>query len=148
MICRHSKGDTNRSSYVDSHGRRPNDPDTYAPSVYTPPPRAAGSAWQSNDPSPDADRFDIEELEEVGAHLVVKARYPNCASCAYEGQKVLVFFNCTCKQAAMWRKLDPHFRDPKKHTPNLKTAPPPDARFPASVNGWRDAIGFARMKAT
>jgi hypothetical protein len=126
MTCKHGKNDPACGSHPSNRYRSPPAP---------PEPK-----------TPDASRFDIEELEEVGPHLVVKVRYPNCSSCAYEGQKVLVFFNCTCKQAAMWRKLDPHFRDAKKHVPSPKVAPPPDARFPASVDGWKNAIAFARTK--
>lgn len=141
MICRHTKNDPNCSSHPDNrdYGN--------APTIHSGA-KSSSYADRSTDPSPDADRFDIEALEEIGSHLVVKARYPDCASCAYEGNKVLVFFNCTCKQAAMWRKLDPHFRDPKKHVASAKVAPPPDARFPASLDGWKNAIAFTRMMTT
>jgi hypothetical protein len=152
MICRHAKNDPTCSSYIDSHGNRPNDPTYYptdAPTVYSANKKKKSDADRSNDPdSPDSYRFEIEDLEAVGPHLVVKVRYPNCSSCSYEGQKVLVYFNTGYKQVAMWKKIDPHFRDPKKSTANAKHAPSPDARFPASAEGWKNALAFARMSGT
>jgi len=140
MICRHTSGDRNCSSHPDHPDRYPS---TDAPTVYT---RPSSSAWSSNDPgSPDPDRFEIEQTEEIGPHLVIRVRYENCAKCAYEGNKVLVFFNTSLRNAILWKKLDPHFRDPKKHIANPKQAPPPDARFPASPQGWSHAVAFARM---
>ena len=82
--------------------------------------------------SPNPADFDVLEAQEVGLHLVVKAQYPNCAKCSYEGVKVMVFLNATLKQAVRWRKLDPHFRDV---VVDAREAPSPAARFPASAEG-------------
>ncbi len=96
--------------------------------------------------TPDATKYEIEQVERVGAHLVMKVLYPNCASCAYEGRKTMVFLDVTEVRVLKWRKIDPHFRDPKlKGLPT--DAPSPAARFPASAEGWADALEYARGKS-
>ncbi len=143
MTCRHAKGDPNCSSHPD-HPDNPNNRrhETQAPSVYSP---AAFPMSTSN--SPQSEEFQPQRIEIVGPHLVMEVLYPSCARCAYEGKKVMVFLNVTTLQAILWRKMDPHFADPKKAArrgPN--EAPPPAARFPASKEGWQDAIEYARFK--
>lgn len=96
--------------------------------------------------TPDPDRYHVEDTEVVGAHLVLRVRYPNCAACAYEGVKTLVLLNRSLKDTIKWRRIDPHFRDPAKQTGPLE-APSPAARFPGSNDGWTDAIAYARGKA-
>ena len=97
--------------------------------------------------SPDADRFEIVEVEEVGRHLVLKVLYPNCEKCSYEGNKVMVFLNTTAAQALKWKTIDPHFREPSRSdTRDAKAAPGPAVRFPASDDGWADAIDYAKRK--
>lgn len=93
--------------------------------------------------SPNPVDFDVLDVREVGPHLVAKVQYPNCAKCAYEGVKVMVFLNATLKQALRWRQVDPHFRD---EATTERAAPSPSARFPASVEGWQDAIDYAHKK--
>lgn len=92
--------------------------------------------------SPDASIFDLEDIRIVNNIAVIKARFPNCAMCVYEGNKVLVYENVSALDVARWRKLDPHFREPG--VADAKTAPPPVARFPASPEGWNRAVDFAR----
>lgn len=92
--------------------------------------------------SPDNTKFQIVAAEEVGKNLVLKVLYPNCALCSFEGLKVMVFLGVGLKQAILWRKIDPHFREPNK-TNNPNEAPPPAARFPASEQGWKDALWYA-----
>jgi hypothetical protein len=94
----------------------------------------------------DASRFEIVDAVSVGAHLVLKVKYPNCDKCAYEGHKVMVFLNTTAFDALKWRTIDPHFRAPDvKRLPS--EAPSPAARFPASSAGWTDACAWAERKA-
>lgn len=95
--------------------------------------------------TPDATNYTLEEIERIGNHLVLKVKYPNCRDCSYEGSKVMVFLNVTEKQALKWRKIDPHFKDPRIKIPDT-TAPAPAARFPASPEGWADAVTYARGK--
>ncbi len=117
MTCRHQHGDPNCSS----HPKEPKTPDSY--------------------------KYTIEDVEQIGEHLVLKVKYPNCNNCSYEGNKVIVFLNCSTKDALKWKKIDPHFRDPKLDLGKTKTeAPSPAARFPANPEGWCDAIAYAHGK--
>lgn len=93
--------------------------------------------------SPDNTKFQIEDIKEVENFLVMKVLFPNCAKCAYEGNKVLVYENVKMVDVFKWRVLDPHFR-PNVSAPN--EAPSPIARFPASKIGWIDALRFADYK--
>jgi hypothetical protein len=97
------------------------------------------------DTTPDASKYIIQQAERVGPHLVLKLLYPNCSRCSYEGNKVLVMLNITEAQALKWRVIDPHFRAPDARTDECE-APSPAARFPASDEGWQDAINYARSK--
>jgi hypothetical protein len=77
--------------------------------------------------------------------MVMKVKYPNCSICAYEGNKVMVFLNTKALDVLKWKKIDPHFRDLKlKNT--TREAPSPAARFPASDEGWQDAVSYATSK--
>lgn len=80
----------------------------------------------------------------VGRHLVMKVKYPNCSSCAFEGTKILVFLNISELEALKWRKIDPHFRDPRRKS--TTEAPSPAARFPGTPEGWADAVAYANSK--
>lgn len=95
--------------------------------------------------TPDASKYEIEDAVPVGTHLVLKVKYPNCRACSYEGVKVLVYLDVSPVAALQWRKIDPHFADPKTPRP-ARNAPPPAARFPASAEGWADALDYARGK--
>lgn len=95
--------------------------------------------------TPDASNYEITQVARVGPHLVLKVQYPNCAKCVYEGNKIMVFLDVKEHEVIRWRTIDPHFRDPKKIR-TLKEAPPPAARFPASTDGWSDALAYAQGK--
>jgi hypothetical protein len=97
--------------------------------------------------TPDKEQFDIVEIERIGDHVVMKVLYPNCAKCSYEGNKVMVFLNAPEKEVVKWKIIDPHFRDPTKARTS-REAPGPDARFPASKEGWSDALAYAHGKDT
>lgn len=118
MVCRHQPGDPNCSST-----RR---------------------AYASTPVTPDSRNYEIEEVERIGLHLVMKVRYPNCSQCSYEGNKVMVFLNVSEKDVLRWREIDPHFRDNETSFPGK--APSPAARFPPSKEGWADAVSYARGK--
>lgn len=127
MTCRHKAGDPNCGTYSRKYD-------------YTPTPPATPPA------TPDAGNFEIDEVERVGPHLVMRVIYPNCAKCEYEGKKVMVFLDVSEKEVLKWREIDPHFRNPQS-VRSPKTAPTPAARFPATVEGWTDALVYARGKA-
>jgi hypothetical protein len=89
--------------------------------------------------------YSIEEVEQVGEHVVLKAKYPNCSRCTYEGNKIMVFLGVTLKDVIKWRRIDPHFREPNSRRSPTE-APGPAARFPGSAEGWQDAMNYARSK--
>lgn len=95
--------------------------------------------------TPDSSNYRIEEAERIGSHLVVRVRYPSCSRCEFDGNKVMVFLNVTEMQVIRWRRIDPHFRPPEK-SPLDTEAPSPAARFPATREGWADAVSYARGK--
>jgi hypothetical protein len=127
MTCRHSAYDPNCSSFK-----------SHEASI-----RKAIRDEVRDELTPDADKYEVIDAEPVGAHLVMRVRYPNCAKCAYEGVKILVFLNVPVKDALKWKRIDPHFRG-DKHT--AREAPSPAARFPASDQGWQDAMDYARTR--
>lgn len=94
-------------------------------------------------PTPDSKNFFIECAVNIGPHLVLRVRYPNCKNCAYEGSKVMVYLNVSPIDALKWKKIDPHFRGEE---PKDKEAPSPAARFPGSSDGWSDAVAYAESK--
>lgn len=134
MICRHAPNDTSCSSHKDYVSYDP------------PTPPEPKMTLKSTD-SPDAYNFQVVDALEVGKHLVMKINYPNCKKCAYEGTKVMVFLHTKPLDALRWKRIDPHFRD--NTTARLMTdSPGPDARFPASKQGWDDALQYAKNKCT
>lgn len=129
MICRHGANDPACSS------NRPRDYESSAVAV------------KSSD-SPDAYNFEVIDIVQVGQHLVGKVQYPNCRSCAFEGQKVLVWLDVPPLAAVKWKKIDPHFHAKKDGITSVvvREAPSPAARFPASKEGWTDALAYAQGK--
>lgn len=119
MVCRHSPGDPNCSSTQDAYERY----------------------YQER--TPDKRNYQILDVKEEGACLVLKVQYPNCAKCSYEGVKVMVFPNVLATDALKWTEIDPHFSDPTLKIPPTQ-APSPIARFPANALGWERAIAFAK----
>lgn len=125
MVCRHSGNDPSCSSHKD----------------YVDPYRS----YSAQPETPDKSNYNVEEVKRLNQHLVLKVSYPNCRNCVYEGNKVMVFLNTSPEEALLWKEIDPHFRDPKKVAKNA--APSPAARFPATSEGWADAIVFAQGKS-
>lgn len=134
MICRHETNDPSCSSHKDYRDYSYTTPEPPAPKKVKEP------------KTPDAENYDVVDVEQVGNHLVLKVQYPNCNLCAYEGNKVMVFLNTTTKDALRWRKVDPHFRAPTTNKSAVTEAPSPSARFPASQEGWQDALAYAHSK--
>lgn len=127
MTCRHMAGDPNCSSY----------------------PRLRERILQNEGlivGQHDAAHFEVLQTEETGSYLVMKVRYPSCAKCSYEGDKIMVFRGVGLKAAIKWRIIDPHFREPDLEQIE-RVAPPPIARFPATEEGWQDALHYAFVKS-
>ncbi len=106
--------------------------------------QAVKRATELSERSPNLDDFKIVDYEQVEKHLVLKVRYPSCKRCSYDRCKVMVFLGVTMKSALSWVRIDPHFRDEKD---SGLGSPSPVARFPASTEGWSDAVAYARSKA-
>lgn len=150
MTCRHERGDPACSSTVGGYAWAENErsrDETHRKEVAEAEERGRELAAERYAKTPDAERYEIVEAARVGPHLVLKVQYPNCAACAYEGNKVMVFLDVAEADVLRWRRIDPHFRDPKAPRPPREAAPPA-ARFPASSDGWYDAVAYARGKVT
>jgi hypothetical protein len=102
------------------------------------------SSYKAPPPTPDASKFEVLDYQQKGSHVVLKVKYPNCDKCSYEGTKVLVFLNVSALDVMKWRTIDPHFRSSKPYSQT--EAPSPVARFPASEEGWEDALQYAESK--
>lgn len=120
MTCRHSAGDPACSSNSRRYESQYEEPKT-----------------------PDKKLFEIEECEEIGGFMVLKILYPNCKKCSYEGNKIIVYGGVTMKDVLKWREIDPHFQSNTRIDP--KQAPSPIARFPASDEGWMNAIALCGL---
>ena len=131
MTCRHSKYDPACSSYQAQMGSLERDYQTQI-------------AAKREPATPDAKNYFVEDAMEVGRFLVLKVKYPNCKDCSYEGTKVMVFEGASLLDAIRWKEIDPHFRD---KAGAQFAAPGPVARFPASPQGWQDAITYAKGRA-
>ena len=95
------------------------------------------------DPQPDNTQYEVLEAQPMDGHLIMKVRYASCPNCAFEGTKIMVFLNTSAVDALKWKRIDPHFQDPMmKGMP--ADAPTPDARFPATEQGWSHAIKYAQ----
>lgn len=92
-------------------------------------------------PNPNPTRYEILDLARGVRGLALRVHYPGCTT--FEGMKILVFGPVEEKDLLRWKKIDPHFRDPTQAL--LKDeAPSPIARFPATDQGWRDALQYIR----
>lgn len=134
MTCRHSDGDISCSSHPSNVEAR-----QYSFE------EEKRKKLIKDGTTPDSSNYEILDIVQVGAHLVMKVLYPNCVKCAYEGVKIMVILNTSPLDALKWKKIDPHFRQPPS-TKSIKEAPPPAARFPNSKDGWEDAMIYAEGK--
>jgi hypothetical protein len=78
-------------------------------------------------PSPEISNYEIVKFEEIRGHLVVKIRYKDVTN--YEGNKIMVYRDCSMKDLHAQKLIDPHFSDnDKMHSPF--------ARFEPTAYGW------------
>lgn len=82
-------------------------------------------------PNPDASNYEILKHKYVNNYLIILINYPDCIN--YEGNKILVFENCTMKQLEKQELIDPHFSDNDEFFS-------PIARFEPTKRGWKMAI--------
>jgi hypothetical protein len=93
---------------------------------------------------PDMTKYTILEVQPYNTSILLKVQYENCKeqACSYKGTKILVWLNTPLINVVKWRRIDPHFLEQDKTKLPEDTAPSPDARFPASAEGYRNAIKF------
>lgn len=146
MTCRHAAGDPDCSSSPEGRRRAAEESARYVEQTKT------QRIKELEERTPDPDKFEIEDSEQVGPNVVLKVRYPSCVRCSYNANKVMVYLNITLKDVLRWRRIDPHFFDSREKNPvpyntdAAKHAPSPVARFPASPEGWQDALEYADRK--
>lgn len=125
MTCRHSPNDPHCSSYRTPQQR-----------ILELSREIAEQKKMLKDP--DNSQFEILDVYDCQGKggIVLRVRYDSCESCSYEGVKVLVYLNSSMMDVLKWKVIDPHFSDKQ---PGPRCAPSPDARFPASEEGWTQA---------
>lgn len=85
---------------------------------------------------PDPSKYEIVKHLQMGKYLIVMINYPNCIN--YEGNKIMVYEDCTLKELKKNVYIDPHFFENKKfHSPI--------ARFVPTDNGWEMAENLCKM---
>jgi hypothetical protein len=84
--------------------------------------------YKSFSPSPNPSNYEIIRHIELGKNLIVFIKYKDVTN--YEGNKILVYKDCTLKQLTDQKLIDPHFSDNK----NMFS---PIARFEPTDTGWK-----------
>lgn len=84
-----------------------------------------------NLPNPNPNNYKILQFIEENGWLLVRIRYLDCTN--YEGEKVLLYKNCTMGKLQKQKSIDPHFTKNKKYYS-------PFARFEPTTEGWKTAI--------
>lgn len=78
-------------------------------------------------PNPRPDNYKIIKYLPYKRCLLVKVKYLDCTN--YEGNKILLFKDCTINKLKKQGLIDPHFSENKKfHSPI--------ARFEPTIEGW------------
>lgn len=95
--------------------------------------------------TPDPTKWEMVDFVDNGNYLITKVKFDACEHAGYGGHKVLVF-KATVKEAMLWRRMDPHFKEAPAQDFAKNEAPVPIARFPASDEGWEDAKAFVNSR--
>lgn len=95
---------------------------------------SCGSNPNSVLPNPNPKRFKILKVASFGVFVACRVHYPDCTT--YGGEKILVY-RMTDGWLFRQKELDPHF---------LENESSPIARFPATEEGWEDAMNFVQQK--
>lgn len=85
--------------------------------------------------NPNPNHYNVLRVCEGNKFLIILINYPDCHN--YEGNKILVFENCTYDDLVKQKTIDPHFSENKFfHSPI--------ARFEPTQRGWEMAVSFVR----
>lgn len=88
-------------------------------------------AYISNNINPDPKNYKIIKHLKRENFLAVLINYPDCIN--YEGNKILIFENCTLNDLKEQNLIDPHFSNNKKfHSPIMRLEP--------TDKGWSRAL--------
>jgi hypothetical protein len=91
---------------------------------------------QQNLPNPDPKNYHVVRYKHVGSYLVIEIKYLDCIN--YEGNKIMVYKDCSYAQLMRQKHIDPHFTDNKNYFS-------PEARFKPDEYGWDRAILYANL---
>jgi hypothetical protein len=84
----------------------------------------------------DSSNYRIIKSKKIDNFLILFINYPNCTN--FEGNKILVYINCTIDNLYAQRSIDPHFSDNKNYIS-------PIARFIPTDIGWKMAEFFCSI---
>ncbi len=85
--------------------------------------------------NPNPNHYNVLRVCEGANNLIMLVNYLDCTN--YEGNKILVFENCTYDDLVKQKTIDPHFSENKNfHSPI--------ARFEPTQRGWDMAVSFVR----
>lgn len=90
--------------------------------------------YKYNPGNPDPSRWKIKRSVCIGHNVLVEVNYPDCTN--YEGNKIILYRNCTVDLIKSQQKLDPHFV-------REKYLVKPFARFEPTEEGWN--AGFEML---
>ena len=79
-------------------------------------------------PNPDPNNYIILRSLELWGYLLIEIKYLDCTN--YEGNKILLFRDCSLEDLKKQKHIDPHFCENK----NFYS---PIVRFEPTVNGWK-----------
>lgn len=84
--------------------------------------------------APDPTNFQILKVKQINNNVVAKIKYPSCTT--FEGIKICLYVDYTCKELKELSNIDPHF------SPISKS---PFARFIPTIDGWKMALLLAKI---
>jgi len=88
------------------------------------------------DNNPNPFKYKIEKVLEHGGYLLLLINYPDCTN--YEGNKILLFKDCTLAALEKQSGIDPHFSsDIRYHSPI--------ARFEPTSFGWMMGVNMMEV---
>lgn len=98
--------------------------------------QSSSQTTNTNLPNPDPGNYKITSHTIVGKYLIIEINYPDCTN--YEGNKILLYDNCTIEELRNQKTIDPHFSESTKFFS-------PVARFQPNTRGWSMAYELAQL---